>query len=691
MELQFVGDIKAVRVGDKFKAYGTLQSRKTGNYIRVETEVDIPALLAEARAVYKAARAYLSAQGKEVEALPEGGIEGMGLDWKNLLDPAHIFHKDSQGTSSQGTSGGGLAEALKRRAKGQSLSSQQLALVQQYDRSNKQLTSAQKKLADEKKKEIVQAKMRAEANRRLNERRIERKGYEDKIVELKKQIADSAADATRQAELQAQADQYEARMVQMDEASANMQAQYENQIAQIQAMPAEQVAELPQAAAISEQVDSLVASAQELAGMGSAWSWLKNVAKKFKKALAVVFRSKIVKGLVTAAATVYGGPAGKAAVDAAYGGGKKDGDKDTPPKLLGTKVWMVPGLGVSAENARTWIRTLEWAKPPRSDVRCIKILNRVKIMARMHHPAATKTFWLLRDIERLLPEVKNQILASGGDPTTALLGGSDREPGAVPTLMGLGDLGAEPTMPVQVKCMGFNPATLGWEQIPFSMALGKKHASKAQLAAMKAKAAQRKAAQARAAQSRQAQNQPTAMTAPAQSMMPNMQVNPNLPGGYAQPNTPYYGQPNYGQPDYSQAQNQPGFDPYSASSYGFDPNQFAESPDEAAMFAEDTGLMGAVALSQTSPAAQQALTARMQQRAVAPGVFHPVSPTGFPTAYNPYGGYPQSQYGGYPSDPYAGIDPYSAAYAATQYGADPYASAEVTPGFDPYSPASYGY
>lgn len=542
MELQFVGDIKAVRVGDKFRATGKLQSRRTGNYIEVATEIDIKALLAEARSVYSAARAYLSAQGQEIEALPTAeGLMGMGRKVT-------------------------LAEAQSRRAQGKSLNSGELALLREYDSGQKQrqasqrqlqsaraqstskLASVQKALADEKKKQMVQAKMRSEAAKRMNVRRAERKGFEDQIKELKDQAAASVADASRQAELSAQAEQYEARLAQVDESMANMQVQYETQLAQVQAMPAAQVAALPQAAAISQVVDAQVEAQEAIEGMGGGWGWLKNVAKKFKKALAVVFRNKIVKGLVKAGATVYGGPAGAKMVDAAYGGGSKGSVKSS---------WKVPGLGITAESARTWIRLLEAAKV--GDANSVKVLNRIKLMARLRHPKAVKTFWLLRDIERLLPEVKAS-LARGDANVTTDQTLSEGEPKAVPdAMLGIQLLGmgaSESQTPVKIRCVEYD-AMLGWRQIPFSAAMGKKKKPSAkQVAAVKARAAVLRARQ------QQQRNQPTA----ANTAQPGV-IQPGLPTG--QPFDPYYGQSSGSQAGYPQ-----GYDPYGQ---GYDPYQQASA------------------------------------------------------------------------------------------------------------------
>jgi hypothetical protein len=600
MELQFVGDIKAVRVGDKFRATGKLQSRRTGNYIEVSTEIDIPSMLAEARSVYNAARAYLSAQGKEIEALPsDATIEGLG-------------RKVS------------LSSAQERQAKGKSLNSGELALLREHNKSKAQAkhgselqTRTKKQLIDEKKKQIVQAQMRSVASKRLSERRVERAGYEEKLKELQNQIASSQADATRQSELQAQAAQYEARMAQMDEASANMQVQYENQIAQVQAMPAAEVAALPQAQAISQMVDAQVDADESMQGMGASWGWLKNVAKKFKKALAVVFRNKIVKGLVKTAATVYGGPAGAKLADAAMNaaGGKKSVKSS----------WKVPGLNITAESARTWIRLIESAKA--GDTNSIKVLNRIKLMARLKHPKATKTFWLLRDIERLLPEVKAS-LARGDANLTEDPSLSDAEPKAVPdALLGIQLLGMganESQTPVRVRCLEHDPM-LGWTQIPFSAAMGKKKKkpNAQQIAAMKARLAA-----ANAARRQQGRNTPTSPAARPGVMQPQQ------PGQQPdqQPYDPYYGQPSGATPGYP-----PGYGP---ADQGYDP--YGQGYDQ-----------------------------------YQPANYGPVT-------------YPDPYAAAYAATP-PNYDPNAASYAAAAQAYGDYSAVQNQPGFDPYSAASYGY
>jgi len=640
MELQFVGDIKAVRAGDKFRATGKLQSRRTGNYIEVSTEIDIPSMMAEARSVYNAARSYLSSVGKEIEALPtpEGGLYG-SFDASSMALPTNAVSLqafDSYGGAENPVDAMvylgrkvTLAKAQARRAQGKSLNSGELALLSEHDRSQSQskrgtetqrstTTKLTKQLADEKKKQIVQAQMRATANKNLSERRVERAGYEEKLKGLRDQIAASQADATRQAELSAQAAQFEARMAQMDEASAQMQAQYENQLAMVQAMPAAQVAALPQAAAISQVVDAQVESDEAMQGMGASWGWLKNVAKKFKKALAVVFRSKIVKGLVKSAATMYGGPAGAKLADAAFKAGK---GKVKPS-------WKVPGLGVTAENARTWIRLLESAKA--GDANSTKILNRIKVMARLKHPQAAKTFWLLRDVERLLPEVRAS-LARGDANVTEDQSMSDTEPKAVPNAMvGLQLLGmgaAESQTPVKIRCLDFNPL-LGWTQIPFSAAMGKKKKkpNAKQIAALRAKAA---IARARQQRQQQARNAPTATVAPE-------------PGTIPASSDPYYGQPSGSQPGYP-----PGYGP---ADQGYDPYDQGYDQYQPANY-------------------------------------------GVPAPVDPYA----AAYAATPPN----YDPYAQTYAAQAQAYGPYATqaqaygdysaAQNQPNFDPYNPASYGY
>jgi hypothetical protein len=576
MELQFVGDIKAVRVGDKFRASGKLQSRRTGNFIEVRTEVDIPMALAEAKQVYEAARQWLAKRGKELPALPESESESTDLLGKKR------------------SAAGQLQKALQRQAQGKSLKPAQLALIQEHQRAvaarkqgREQQGVAQRALTDEKKKALVQATMRTEAGRRLSERRVERKGYEDQLVGLKKQIEDAAGNDQRQAELQAQASQYEARLAQLDDSMAAMQSQYETQLANVAAMPAESVTQLPGAQTVLE---SAGVADDELSGLG--WGF-KDLLRGFKKAFAVVVRSKIVKGLVKAAAMTVAGPAGSAAANAVYDRGKQtqisvvpvtDGGAITG---IGAGQWLVPGLNISARNAQTWMRLLRSAQA--GHPRALALKNRIVLMARMGQPSATRTFWLLRGIERLLPEVRARLEQAAEQQIDPDVAEAEGEPQSVASasLVGFGDS----TGPVQVKFMMLDPDTREMYQVPFGFALGKKKPVRSRRKYQFKKQRDAKQAAAAAAAPTQPGYDPNAQPQPGYEQYAQPQPQPGYEQ-YAQPQyapDPYgqqqYAQPQYAQPqqqyasqqqygpqsygDYSQAEASPAFDPYNPASYGY--------------------------------------------------------------------------------------------------------------------------
>jgi hypothetical protein len=327
----------------------------------------------------------------------------------------------------------------------------------------------------------------------------------------------------------------------------------------------------------------------ELSGLG--WGF-KDLLRGFKKAFAVVVRSKIVKGLVKAAAMTVAGPAGSAAVNAVYDQGKQTQIQVVPVTDggaiagIGAGQWLVPGLNISARNAQTWMRLLRSAQA--GHPRALALKNRIVLMARMGQPSATRTFWLLRGIERLLPEVRARLEQAAEQQIGAAQAEAEGEPQSVASasLVGLGDS----TGPVQVKFMMLDPDDGQLYQVPFGFALGKKKPVRSRRKyQFKKQRDAKQAAAAAAAAPTQPGYDPNAQPQPGYEQYAQPQYAPDpygqqqyAPDPYGQPQ---YAQPQYAQPqqqyasqqqygpqsygDYSQAEASPAFDPYNPASYGY--------------------------------------------------------------------------------------------------------------------------
>lgn len=304
MELQFVGDIKAIRSGDTFTATGTLQSRRTGNYVTVSTKLDIPSLMAEARQVYTAARKWLAAHGQDQTINGLGGKREHQV--MQLRKKVAALQRSRQRRPKVSQGGDTAMKQLMQAA-------EMVKKLQAGKGSDSDVERLKVMLVDEQKKQLMEARLRAEAGQRVTERQAERKQYDDNLAALKDQLEARDQDEAVQAQLADQAAQYEAQIEQVASDVALIQQKYETKLAQIQAQP------------LGDGYDD-GGEDEQMLGMQ-----FDGMFKNFKKALAVVFRDKIVKGLVKVAAS----------------------------ESAGTKLdWKVPGLNVEAKHAQTWIKLL---------------------------------------------------------------------------------------------------------------------------------------------------------------------------------------------------------------------------------------------------------------------------------------------------------------------------------------------